>query len=58
MIYTPEQAKLFTDTQKKIKLDRTEVLKKRRLDAEERAKYKADLQAMGLWELADIEGVL
>jgi len=54
MIYSNEQAKLFTDTQKQIKLDRTEALKKRKSEAEERAEAKRMLQEMNAWTMEDL----
>jgi len=53
-IYSNEQAKLFTDTQKQIKLDRTETLKKRQAEAEERAEAKRMNADLNQWILEDL----
>jgi hypothetical protein len=54
MIYSNEQAKLFTDTQYDIKVKRTANKKQRQADAAERAEAKIMLQEMNAWTMDDL----
>lgn len=58
MIYTNEQAKLIKQKQKRDAETKTADLKRRANDLAERREIEADLKAMGLWDIADVEGAL